>query len=85
MMQLLSCVLQHTATHCNTLQHAATRNGKQHEMMLLRRRCDAAALMCHGLAFIALQQSQDTATRCNALHHTAPHSTTLHQEMTPEK
>jgi len=58
-------LLQHTATHCNTLPHTATHcNTLQHTT----RHCDT-------LQHTATHYStlQHTVTHCNTLQHTAPH------------
>ena len=58
--------LQHTATHCNTLQHTAIRTGGT--------RCRFAATHqqpCHSL--------HHTASYCTTLHHTAPYCTAPHR------
>ena len=70
---LMSChtlvPLQHTATHCNTLQTSATRcNTLQH-----------TATHCNTLQHAATHCNtlQHTATHCNTLQHTATHCNTL--------
>ena len=68
----------HTATHCNTLQHAATyRNALQHTEV----RYAISKAAYHGA--LALRHNmvtlQHTATHCNALLHTA----TVIQKMLP--
>ena len=57
--------LQHTATHCNTLQHAETASW-------------LANTHCHTLQHTAMHfnTQQRTATHCNALQHTASYCNT---------
>ena len=50
---------QHTAKHCNTLQHTATHQNR--------------ADSCPGLLQFAHNTLQHTATHCNTLQHPAPH------------
>ena len=75
---LLLSTLQHTATHCNTLQHTATHNTLQHTSF--------ATVACgQGLGWRnTLQRTathnntlQLTATLCNAVHYTATHGSIL--------
>ena len=74
--------MRHSATHCNTLQHAAThRNRTDFSMMSLSVRRNIVATHCNTL--------QHTTAHCNTLqhtakkiHHTAPHCTTLHYTST---
>jgi len=82
--------LQHTATHCNTLDHTTThsRNALQHTATY----CDTlqhTATHCNTLQHTATHSCntpertathgntlQHTATRCNTLQHTAAHPQT---------
>jgi len=74
---LPNSTLQHTATHCNLLQHTAT----------------LLALPAHGrrernilIIIVAKRQlnpKYHTATHCNTLQHTATHCTTLQHTATP--
>jgi len=72
------CVLQHIATRCNTLQHAATQETKSLKNILYWR-----AVCCNTLQHTATHCNtlQHTATHCNALQHTATHCNTL--QLTP--
>jgi len=76
-------VLQHTATHCNTLQHTA------HCTTLLPSGCPAThcntlyhtATHCNTLQHTALP-SGCPATHCTTLYHTATHCNTLQHTAT---
>jgi len=57
--------LQHTATHCNTLQQTATDYGTQ-DYWLAAAHCDT-------------QNEQHTAPHCDTTQHTATHCDTLHR------
>jgi len=59
-------ILQHTATHCNTLQHITSHYKEPRE----------PSNMLHDLIL------QLTATHCNTLQHTATHCNTLQQMST---
>ena len=61
--------LQRTATHCNTLQHTATRH--TYGSVLTSSLMDCTLSVCH---YNALQH---IATHCNTLQHTATHCNTL--------
>jgi len=62
-------MLQHTATHCNTLQHAACTEQINFRGSLSRSLSQHAATRCNTL--------QHAATHCNTLQHTATHCRTL--------
>ena len=65
---VLSGLVQHTATHCNTLQHQLTK-------VCLSRAARAIKLLhCSTL--------QHTVTHCNTLQHTATHCNTLQHTAT---
>jgi len=67
-------LLQHAATHCNTLQYTATHcNTLQH-----------TAVHCNTLQHTATHCNtlQYTATHCNTLQHTAVHCNTLQHTST---
>ena len=71
--------LQHTATHCKTLQHIC--NTLQHAKIY----CNTFATLCNTLQHtIASSCStlQHTATHCNTLQHTATHCNTLQHTAT---
>jgi len=77
MAQDLFNTLQHTATHCNTLQHADvpyTMGIKQQKQM-----GDQALPLFNTLQHTATYYNtlQHTATHCNTLQHTATHCNTL--------
>jgi len=60
-LQVLPSLLQHNATHCDTLQHTVTHsNTLQHDSLLV-----LSSLLQH------------TATHCNILQHTATHCNIL--------
>jgi len=65
---LLLSTLQHTATHCNTLQHT-TRCNTHLLLLLLAGRASDGETHCNSL--------QLTTTHCNSLQHSAMHCTTL--------
>jgi len=71
-------ILQHTATHCNTLRHTATHcNTLQHTAT----HCNTlqhTATHCNTLCCNTLQH---TATHCNTLQHTATHCNTLNMTL----
>jgi len=75
--------LQHTATHCNTLQHAATthcntlQHAATHHNVLPF--VETSATQCNTLQYTATHRNtlQHTATRCNTLQHTAPNYNVL--------
>ena len=85
--QLISCVhytLQHTATHCNTLQHNALRS---HEVSWVWDMIDwlMGFDVLISVTWLRSHQNimwrdslQHTATHCNALQRTATHCNTLH-------
>jgi len=58
--------LQHTATHCNTLQHTATHCNTLQHMVL--RELEEDLFMIHCIWVL-----QHTATLCSTLQHTATH------------
>ena len=62
--------MQHTATHCNTLQHTGA---------AVRRTCDMNATHCNTLQHTTTHCNtlRYTATHCNTLQHTATHCNTL--------
>ena len=71
-------ILQHTATHCNTLQHTtylATHSDVWRDFHMLRH----TATHCNTLQHTAIHCNtlQHTATHCNTLRHTATHCNTL--------
>ena len=76
------CTLQHTGTHCNTLQHinvtqlpvCAGVAGKQGAKTLQH-----TATHCNSLQLTAIHCNtlQHTAAHCNTLQHTAAHCNTL--------
>jgi len=59
--------LQHTATHCNSLQHVAKHTGDS-ELATDVSHANCAAALCNTLLH--------TATHCNSLQHTALHCNT---------
>jgi len=85
-----SCVLQYTARHCNTLQHAATRCNtpvmeNEKETSREDTRIYDSFMLQHTVKHCnALQHAGDGNGEgdCNALHHTAPHCTTLQYDAT---
>jgi len=79
--------LQHTATHCNTLQRTTT------PVIALRAPWHVSLATCYlwqnGVS-LALQHTathcnplQHTATHCNTLQHTVAHCSTLQRPSTP--
>jgi len=76
--------LQHSATHCNTLQHTATQFICSTSQEILRKCATYAylpptATHCNTLQHTATHCNtlQHTATHCNTLQHTATHSNKL--------
>ena len=65
----LTCTMQHTATHCNTLLHTHT-SQQDREGHVKRHQVALAATHCNIL-------QQTTATHCSTLQHTATHCNTL--------
>jgi len=71
--EFLNATLQHTATHCNTLQHATIKWLIHTQTILAKHHAEAlqhTATDCNRL--------QQTATDCNIVQHPAPQCTTLH-------
>ena len=66
--------LQHTATHCNTLQHISQMIESRHLWLTLCNTLQPTATHCNTL--------QHTSTRCNTLQHTAKHCNTLQHTAT---
>ena len=64
----ISSAPQHTETHCNTLQHTATR-AATHTYQVTHLLVHLPYQLCNWL--------QDTATHCNTLQHIATHCNTL--------
>jgi len=62
-------VLQHAATRCNTLQHAASGVRDFAEEKVMHDGKVRTATHCNTL--------QHTAAHCTTLHHSAPHCNTL--------
>jgi len=76
------CILQHTATHCNTLQHtrcntlqhaAICCNTVQHTLQLTA--FARVTAPCNTLQHTATYCNTHAATRCNTLQHTSTHTT----------
>ena len=71
--------MQHTATHCNTLQHTAW--GRAWWLGRCWWYCNASIFTpCNTLWHTTPRQH--TAAPCNTLHHTASHCNTLHHTAT---
>jgi len=80
----LQDTLQHTAVHCNTLQHAATqlRHTNDEEVALeMQHIYDESTATYYNIA-THCNTLQHTATHCNTLQHTATHCNTLQRTAT---
>jgi len=72
--------LQHTETHCNTLQHAATRCIAMWLLLLIEWRFTPQELAQQKNA-THCKTLQNTAKHCNMMQHTATRCNTLHRDV----
>jgi len=74
--------LQHTATHCNTLQHTALHCNTLQiiDSIVTSRVLQRVAVRI--VAQVCCSVLQHTTTHCNTLQHTATHCNTLHHTAT---